>query len=113
MTNKDKLTAYDAVAAERDLLALYLYDMETGAECIREREGLTRIRLYRPLGASGGYVVVNQKGASPQIHYFERYGEQMRKYYDNESLPIRICLERLSVARNRMADGAMGKGVIC
>ena len=113
MTNKDKLAAYDGVAAERDLLALYLYDMETGAECIREREGSTRIRLYRPLGASGGYVVVNQKGVSPQIHYFERYGEQMRKYYDNESLPIRICLERLSVARNRMADGAMGKGVIC
>jgi hypothetical protein len=109
MTQKDKLATYDALAAERDLLSLYLYDMETGAECVKEREGSTRIRLYRALGASGGYVVVNQRDLSPQIHYFEKYGEQMRQYYDNESLPIRLCLERLSVARNRMVDEAMAR----
>ena len=75
MTKKDKLATYDAISAERDLLSLYFYDIETGAECIREREGSTRMRLYRPLGASGGYVVVTQRDLSPQIHYFERYRE--------------------------------------
>ena len=107
MTKKDKLEHYDAVAAERDLLSLYFYDQETGAECIRTHEGTTWMRLYRALGASGGYVVLNQRGLSPQINYFEKYGEQMRGYYDNESLPIRLCLERLSVERNRMVDAAM------
>ena len=109
MTKKDKLESYDAVSSERDLLSLYFYDIETGAECLKAHEGSTRIRLYRALGASGGYVVINQRDLSPQIHYFEKYGEQMRQYYDNESLPIRICLERLSVARNRMVDAEMTK----
>jgi hypothetical protein len=109
MTKKDKLEHYDAVAAERDLLSLYLYDMETGAECVREREGNVRVRLYRALGASGGYIVINQRDSSPQIEYFERYGERMRGYYDNDTLPIRLCLERLSIARNRMVEAAMNR----
>lgn len=107
MTQKDKINRYDALAKERDLLSLYFYDQETKlntvkADAIKVREGSVRMTLYRANGAQGGYVVMTQKDASPHIELFEAMKDRMAKYYDNESLPIRLCLERLWVARDRM-----------
>lgn len=105
MTQKEKINGYDVLAAERDLLSLYFYGRETNREPdAQEREGNTRMKLYRAAGAQGGYVVVTQPTGSPHIELFEHMKERMAKYYDNESLPIRLCLERLWIARSKMFE---------
>lgn len=105
MTKKAKLESFDAVADERDLLSLYFYDMETGRKPdASEREGKITARLYRALGAQAGYVVLklNDGATSPRLVLLDALKDQYSQYYDSESLPIRCCIERLMIARNKL-----------
>ena len=105
MTKKAKLEGYDAVAAERDLLSLYFYDIETGRKPdASEREGNVTARLFRAMGAQGGYVVlkVNDGATSPRLVTLDALRDQYASYYDSGSLPIRCCIERLMIARNKL-----------
>jgi hypothetical protein len=105
MTKKDKLTNYDAVAAERDLLSLYFYDQETGRKPDASvREGNVTARLYRAMGAQAGYVVLKQNdgATSPRLVTLDALKDQYSTYYDSASLPVRSCIERLMIARNKL-----------
>ena len=105
MTKKAKVEQYDAVAAERDLLSLYFYDVETNRKPdASEREGNVTARLYRALGAQAGYVVLKQNdgATSPRLVTLDALKDQYASYYDSASLPIRSCIERLMIARNKL-----------
>ena len=114
MTKKSKLEQYDAVASERDMLALYLFDAETGfdkpiVERCNDQFGRVTAKLYRPMGAMGGYVVLKIDD-NVSIHQFERLYESYRTRYETSTLAIRTVLERLNVARKRMFDQAQNHG---
>lgn len=105
MTKKSKLEQYDAVAAERDLLSLYFYDMETGHKPdASEREGNVTARLFRAMGAQAGYVVLKQNdgATSPRLVTLDALKDQYASYYDSASLPVRSVIERLMIARNKL-----------
>lgn len=105
MTKKAKVEQYDAVAAERDLLSLYFYDMETGRKPdASEREGNVTARLFRAMGAQAGYVVLKQNdgATSPRLVTLDALKDEYSTCYRTDSLPIRSCIERLMIARNRM-----------
>lgn len=105
MTKKAKLETYDAIAAERDLLSLYFYDMETGRKPdASEREGSVTARLFRATGAQAGYVVLklNDGATSPRLITLDALKDEYSTCYRMDSLPIRSCIERLMIARNRI-----------
>jgi hypothetical protein len=105
MTKKGKLEQYDTVSTERDLLSLYFYDQETNRKPdASEREGNVTARLYRAMGAQAGYVVLKQNdgATSPRLVTLDALKDYYSSYYDSASLPIRCCIERLMVARNKL-----------
>ena len=105
MTKSAKLAQFDSLSAERDLLSLYFYDMETNRKPdASEREGIVYARLYRAMGAQAGYVVlkVADGATSPRLVTLDALRDQYASYYDAESLPIRCCIERLMIARNKL-----------
>jgi hypothetical protein len=105
MTNKAKVEQYDTVAGERDLLSLYFYDMETNRKPdATERESNVTARLYRAMGAQAGYVVLKQNdgATSPRLVTLDALKDQYSTYYDSASLPVRCCIERLMIARNKL-----------
>jgi hypothetical protein len=105
VTKKAKLEQYDALSAERDLLSLYFYDIETGRKPdATVRSGKVTMRLFRATGAQGGYVVLkeNDGATSPRLVLFEELQRQYAAYYDNETLPLRICIERMNVERHKL-----------
>lgn len=105
MTKKAKLENYDAVATERDLLSLYFYDQETGRKPdASEREGQVTARLFRATGAQGGYVVLklNDGATSPRLVTLDAVRDEYATRYHSDSFPIRSCIERLMIARNKL-----------
>ena len=105
MTKKAKVEGFDAVSAERDLLSLYFYDMETGRKPdASEREGNVTARLFRATGAQAGYVVLKQNdgATSPRLVLLDVLKDQYASYCDSASLPVRSCIERLMIARNKL-----------
>jgi hypothetical protein len=110
MTQKQKLADYDRLASERDLLSLYFYDQETNVDPDTfTREGSFRVLLYRAMAGHGGYVVVHERGVSPRIHYFEQFKDAMAQHYDNDTLPLRICLDRIWSERAKLYARRVGQ----
>ena len=105
MTKAAKLASFDTVATERDLLSLYFYDMETGRKPdASERESNVTARLFRATGAMGGYVVLKQNdgATSPRLTTLDGIRDEYATCYQSDSLPIRSCIERLMIARNKL-----------
>lgn len=111
-TKKYMVEDYERLRNHSDLLELYLWDTQGGqepdaVERYRTKNGKqiiddVRIQLWRATSATGGYVVV--LGNLPNIWYLD---DAIRTFQDNSSehtLGIRICLERLRVARNKMLE---------
>lgn len=113
-TKKQMVEEYPKVKAERDLLDLYLFDSQNGgAPDATEIYGTMRGQLFRASGGAGGYVVIwhipdydtNFTG-NAQIHYLDEWNSLLRDNHSEHTLALRVLLERLTVARNRIAFGA-------
>jgi hypothetical protein len=109
MTKREMLETFPRVSKENDLLGLYLYDTQMGHRpnaIERERQpdgnGWVRVQLWRATGALGGYVVICDVSNNARIVSLDDANEQMRDRYDNYTLPLRLCLERLTGERNRL-----------
>ena len=110
-TKKYMIEDYERLYHHADLLEHYLWDTQAGAkpdatEKYKDKNCDVRVQLYRAAGALGGYVVI--KETLPNIW---RLDDAIRMYQDNHSehtLGIRVCLERLRVARGHIA-----RGVVC
>jgi hypothetical protein len=113
---------YERVARKAGLLDLYMFDVQNGREpdatkVYPERKASTpwgdadcvRGQLFRAGSASGGYVVLfyvpREKGQSgdAEIAYLDDINAQMRDEHSEHTLTIRIVLERLTVARDKLA----------
>lgn len=111
-TKKYMTEDYERLYAHSSLLDLYLWDTQNGAhpdavEQRRDKNGEARIELWRAKSASGGYVIINT--GMPNIWYLD---DAVAHYADNHSehtLALRICLERLTVARNKMYSASLGR----
>ena len=112
ITKKQMLESYPEVTRQNDLLGLYLYDTQMSrkpdaTESVRESDGFgtVRVQLYRANGAQGGYVVIsNVTARNTRISTLDDACAQMRDRYDNYTLPLRLCLERLTAVRNKHTD---------
>jgi hypothetical protein len=108
MTKREMLETFPQVSKQRDLLDLYLYDTQMGHKpdaTEKERQtdgGHVRVQLWRAAGAQGGYVVITDVGHNTRIVTLDDATEQMRGQYSKHSLPLRLCLERLTAERNRL-----------
>lgn len=108
-TKKYMTEDYERLYGHAGLLELYLWDTQAGVvpdatETQGTKEDRVRVQLWRAKSASGGYVVVS--GSTPNVWLLD---DAVRMYADNHSehtLAIRICLERLQIARNRIATAA-------
>jgi hypothetical protein len=110
MTKKQMIEDFPKVSQENDLLSLYLYDTQMGrkpdaVESEKQEDGRVRIQLWRASGAMGGYVVITNVGSNAAILSLDQANEHMRGHYDNYTLPRRLCLERLTAIRNKLAMG--------
>lgn len=105
-TKKYMVENFEELYRQNDLLSLYLYDTQMGVkpsavEKYRDENGSVRVQLYRPASASGGYVAV--LNGNTNIFYLDDINAQMREDHSVYSLGFRICLERITMMRNRLA----------
>lgn len=106
----------DELSIENGLYLRYMDDIENGrkpdaieshSEKVRgERISITG-KLYRATGGDGGIVVIihsldGRKDAS--IYTLERLQASIRDSHSEYTLPMRIVLDRLVIARNRVLD---------
>src|ERR1039458_10101167 len=103
---------YERLYDHASLLDLYLFDTQTGAkpdstEHSRDANSDAKVQLWRAKGAAGGYVVV--MGNTPNIWYLDQALDVYRDNHSEYTLAIRICLERLRVARNRIYSQSLGR----
>ena len=101
-THKYMIEDYERLYAHANLLELYLYDTQSGAKPdVTERLPENgRIQLWRATGAAGGYVVLRQSTCNVWL-----LDDAIRLFNERQTehtLPIRVALERLQIARNRL-----------
>lgn len=103
-TKKYMTEDYERLYDHGGLLELYLYDTQAGHKPDAvETEGKgtdkVRLQLWRATSASGGYVVMQNTIAS--IWTLDEANRIFHDRHDEHSLAIRLCLERLTIARNK------------
>jgi hypothetical protein len=112
ITKKDKLERFDTLQEEKNLLDLYLHDTQNGIEPDEtEIEFNVRGQLFRSRSPHCGYVVIyhipdlGQHG-STEIKYLDDWNRLSAERFSmsEHTLPLRIVLERLTIARNRLAE---------
>jgi hypothetical protein len=116
-TKKYAAEDYERLYDHAALLDLYLFDTQTKAQPDATEfystmkngrlESDVRVELWRGKSAHGGYVVIME--TLPNIWYLD---DAIAKYRDNHSehtLGIRICLERLTVKRNKLYEANLGR----
>lgn len=109
-TKKSILEGYPEMSKQNDLLGLYLYDTQLGripnaVKVEKEQDGSkVRVQLYRATGAQGGYVVITNVGFTTRIATLDDANAQMQGRYDEYTLPLRLCLERVTAERNRLCS---------
>jgi hypothetical protein len=108
-TKKYMLEDYPRLERKVELLDLYLFDIQNGREPdATEIQFNVRGQLFRSGSATGGYVVIfyipdlGQSG-NTQIAYLDQINSELRDNHSEHTLNLRIVLERLTIARNRMA----------
>ena len=114
-TQKEKLSQFDSLKEEKELLDLYLYDSQfnqpDATETIHDKiAGYTRVQLWRATSASGGYVVIRQtldrKQGYTVIYYLERIQKAIQDDVYRYNEPIRILIGRMVATRNRKVSYA-------
>ena len=114
MTQRQMIENFPKVSQENDLLWLYLYDTQLGrkpdaVETEKAEDGRVLVQLWRANSASGGYVVICQvetggANGNANLLLLDKANDNFRSCYDNYTLPTRLCLERLTIARNRRSE---------
>ena len=109
LTKKYMLEDYPRLERKVALLDLYLFDIQNGREAdATEIVHNVRVQLFRSASATGGYVVIwyipdlGQTG-NTHIAYLDVIVSELRDNHSEHTLNLRIALERLTIARNRMA----------
>lgn len=108
LTKKFMLENYEHLERKEGLEMLYLFDTENGRDPDAvEIHGNVRGKLFRATGATGGYVVawhIPDQGQTGNTHieYLDSFDVRPTDY----NLSLRIVLERLKAARQRMWDAA-------
>lgn len=105
-TKKYMVENFEELYRQNDLLSLYLYDTQMGVkpsavEKYRDENGSVRVQLYRAASASGGYVAI--LNGNTNIFYLDDINAKMWDHHSVYSLGLRICLERVTVERNKLA----------
>lgn len=103
-TKKYMTADYERLYNHASLLDDYLYDTQSGrkpdaTEKHTNKFNSVRVQLWRAKSATGGYVVVME--TLPNIWYLDDAIRIFSERHDEYSLALRICLERLTVIRNR------------
>lgn len=109
-TKKYMVEDYERLYKHAGLLELYLYDTQSGAkpdaiEMEGRGEDRVRVQLWRAKSASGGYVVIQE--TLPNIWLLNDAVQRFSDNHSQHSLNLRLCLERATVARNRIAMAAL------
>ena len=101
-TNKHKVDDYERLHNHADLLELYLYDTQTGTkpDASERLPENGRVQLWRATGASGGYVVMRESICN--IWLLDDAVRIFNERATEHNAPLRIALERLTIARNRL-----------
>jgi hypothetical protein len=107
ITKQHKIEQYDTLIKRNDLLSYYLWDKEAKrAPDAMAIEGQWRATAYRLTGANGGYVVTCPKGGTPDIHYLDELIQRYEGDSHENTLELRICIERIRVARHQLFQAA-------
>ena len=106
-TKKYMIENYERLYKHADLLDLYLYDTQTrrppdAVEKHKDEYAKVRVELYRATSAHGGYVVILNSNAN--IFYLDDINRRMAEDHSVYFLGMRICLERITIARNRAME---------
>lgn len=108
ITKQHKIEQYEILTRKNDLLSYYLWDMEAKRPAdASTQSGEWHMRGYRLTGANGGYVVMKPTNGIPDVGFLD---DLVRRYSTDShpvSLDIRICIERMQVARNRAFDAKL------
>ncbi len=112
-TKKYMAENYERLYRHADVLELYLYDTQMGVKPAAtekhrdEHSGVVRVQLYRATSASGGYVAV--LNGNTNVFLLDDINQRMRDEHSVYSLGLRLCLERITVLRNKIANGEVSQ----
>lgn len=110
-TKKYMVENYERLYRHADLLELYLFDTQFGvkpdavaSEKTKDGDRVT-MSLYRANGAMGGYVVIKESICS--IWTLDDANRLYEGKHSEYSLAARCCLERLTIARQKIVNAAV------